>query len=140
MGDNPPEWAACRLAARLPISPLAELALARLISLPLPRLEVRADAHLIGLRPPRRLDAERAFQNLADGHVREWGCPLDLFITPVVIASVAVIDPPQLEHEPTIDAGVPGIGVIALVLLGPGRRDEVRLVEPPDGTRAITRD
>jgi hypothetical protein len=53
-------------SGRSSISPLPQISSACLIPLPLPGLEVCADAHLIGLRPTRGLDTERALKDLAN--------------------------------------------------------------------------
>jgi hypothetical protein len=50
---------------------------------------------------------------------------------PVVIASVAVIDPAPLINEPAVDAGIPGMAVVALVLFGLGERNQLRLPVQP---------
>ena len=53
----------------------------------------------------------------------------DLLITPIVIAPVAKIDAAPLVDEPTIDSSVPGVCMVALVVLGFGGRNELWLIE-----------
>jgi hypothetical protein len=113
----------CRLfglATRPPISPLAELSLADLISLPFSSLQERADTHLVRLCPSRRFDAKRAFQDFAHGHVRQRICALDFLLTPVIVISLAVIDSRSLVHKPAIDSLVPRVRLIATILFSLG--------------------
>ena len=107
-------------SARLSISPLAERAIARLISLPLPRLEIRSYAHLIASSPASWIKPDRMSQDLADRHVVERCRTFDLLVAPVVVAGVAMIDAAGLVFKPAFDRLVPGVGLVPRVLLGLG--------------------
>ena len=65
---------------------------------------------------------------------------LDLLIAPIVVIAVAVIDSPPLVDKPAINAGIPRVGLIALILFGLCVRNQLWLIEPPDRAFSIPRD
>lgn len=82
-----------------PVAPLPVITPSELIALPAAGFEIAGHPHLIGARPARRLDAERAFKNFTQVGAREPVWPFVLLVSPIIIASVTVVNAAQLLDE-----------------------------------------
>jgi hypothetical protein len=112
----------------------------RLVPFPPAGFQASGYSHLVRARPPSRFDAERTFQDLAYGHVTQWIWTLDFLLTPVVIISMAVVEPLPLVHQPAINSLIPRVRLIAAILFSLGVGNQIGFVQPPNRAISIPRD
>lgn len=118
---------------------LAPALVATPVPLPAVRLEVGRDAHLVAAGPAGRLEPDGLFEDFADRYVPQRLRARNALGAGVAVVGESVRDGAYLVGQPVLDQVVPGVGLVAAVLLLTGFGQQRRVVDPPDraGAEAV---